>query len=191
MKWTKRQSKNLAFLAIAALFIIPYTRKPIQIMVNKGVALFGPSIKSPSEQKNIGDVDWVLIGDNGEPLNFSDAKGEVIFINFWATWCPPCIAEMPSMHDLYKDYKDKIEFIFVSDEKPEVVDRFLREKGYDFEVYRSAEKYPEIFDVSGIPRTFLINAKGNIVIDKTGAANWNSDKVHRVIGDLLQEQAIN
>lgn len=185
MKFFKTHLKNLVYLGIAALFIIPQTRKPIQIFVNKGLALFGPSIIESSKQEKIDYEDWVLISNNAETFNFKDAKGKVVFINFWATWCPPCIAEMPSMQKLYDDYNDKVEFVFVSDEKQDVVSQFLTKNGFSFRVYKPTTQYPEAFDISGIPRTFLIDSKGNIVIDKTGAANWNSDSVRETIDKLL------
>lgn len=185
MKFNKTHLKNFIFLGIVVLLIIPQTRMPIQVFVNKGLALFGPSIIESSEQQSITLEDWVLIANNGETLNFKDTKGKVVFVNFWATWCPPCIAELPSMQKLYDDYKNKIEFVFISDEKQDLVKRFLTKNGYTIKVYTPTTQYPEIFDISGIPRTFLIDAKGNVVIDKTGAANWNSDAVRETIDKLL------
>ncbi|TBN04691.1 TlpA family protein disulfide reductase [Hyunsoonleella flava] len=185
MKITKQHIKNLIFLGVAALFIIPQTRKPIQVLVNRGLALFSPSTIEASKQQHIGEIDWVLIDINGEGLNFRDTKGKVVLINFWATWCPPCIAEMPSMDKLYADYSNKIEFLFVSDEKQEVIKKFLNKNEYNFNVYKPVTKYPEVFDVGGIPRTFLIDTNGNIIIDKTGAANWNSETVRETIDKLL------
>ncbi len=185
MKLTKKHLKNLIFLAIAALLVVPQTRTPIQVFINKGLALFSPSIKDTSEQQNIGDVNWQLVNNNNETLNFQNTKGKVVLINFWATWCPPCIAEMPSMHELYEDYKDKIEFVFVSSEQTKVIHNFLSKNSYSFDVYRPVTAHPEVFNVQSIPRTFLIDTNGNIVIDKMGAANWNSEKVRNTIDGLL------
>jgi thiol-disulfide isomerase/thioredoxin len=111
----------------------------------------------------------------------------VVFINFWATWCPPCIAEMPSIQNLYKDYKDKVEFLLVTNDPYSEINEFLSKNNYDFKILRPVTFNKSVFEVSTIPRTFLIDKTGKIIIDETGAANWNSDKVRLVIDNLLKE----
>ncbi len=165
--------------------IIPQTRKPIQVFIQKGLAMISPSVISEEKRESVSDYNWKLEDLEGIQVNFNSSKDKVVLINFWATWCPPCIAEMPSLHKLYDDYKDKVDFYFVSNEKVEVLNEFLSKNNYSFKVHIPKTKYPEVFDVSGIPRTFLIGKKGNIVIDKTGAANWNSEKVRSQIDILL------
>ena len=92
------------------------------------------------------------------------------------------------MKVLYADYKDKIEFIFVSNEDAETINAFLDKNNYSFDVYNPLTSYLDAFNVKGIPRTFLIDTEGNIVIDKTGAANWNSDTVRNTIDRLLSKE---
>ncbi|MDO5977526.1 TlpA family protein disulfide reductase [Flavivirga spongiicola] len=186
MSRKKISLKNIIFLIIIAALIIPQTRLPIQIMLHKGLALFGPSVIKDTKQANLTNYNWKLKGEQGA-FNFEETKGKVVLVNFWATWCPPCIAEMPSMQALYNDYKDRIEFIFVSNEDDAVINQFLNKNNYTFKVYNPLTKYPESFDVTSIPRTFLIDKQGDIVIDKGGAANWNSDTVRKTIDDLLKE----
>ena len=188
MKLSKSRIKNLIFLVVIALLVIPQTRTPIQVFLNKGLALFGPSVEDSTNLKQVTDYNWRLKSIDGQVLDFNTVKGKVVLINFWATWCPPCIAEMPSMRALYADYKDKIDFIFVSNEDAETINAFLSKNNYTFEVYNPLTNYPDAFNVKGIPRTFLIDAEGNIVIDKTGAANWNNDTVRNTIDSLLNTQ---
>src|SRR5690606_14395552 len=115
MKMDKSKIKNLIFLVILAILIIPQTRKPIQILLQKGVMLINkPSIEKKETLVKLTDYNWNLIDGTNTPYDLKDAKGNVILINFWATWCPPCIAEMPSLQKLYNDYNDKITFLFVS-----------------------------------------------------------------------------
>ena len=187
MKANKFKRNNIILLIIIALLIIPQTRKPIQIVLYKGLAMFGPSIESDKDREVITFESWKLRSLEGQTKDFKDAEGKVVFLNFWATWCPPCIAEMPSLQLLYNDYKDKIEFVLISDEDPEAIKKFLNEKGYDFTIYNAVQAYPEAFNIRSIPRTFLIGKNGQVVIDKKGAANWNSDKVRAQIDALLLE----
>tara|TARA_R110002049_G_scaffold253508_2_gene428866 strand:+ start:5631 stop:6191 length:561 start_codon:yes stop_codon:yes gene_type:complete len=186
MSILKIKKSNLIFLIIIALLIIPQTRQPIQILLHKALAQISPSTIKESKQGAIDDYNWKLKDINGSLFNFEETKGNVVLVNFWATWCPPCIAEMPSMQLLYNDYKNKIEFVFVSSESSKVISGFLNKNEYSFPVYNPLTKYPEPFNIKSIPRTFLIDKKGNIVIDKKGAANWNSDSVRNTIDSLLK-----
>jgi thiol-disulfide isomerase/thioredoxin len=185
MRITKKQRNNIIFLILIAIILIPQTRQPLQILLHKGLALFSPSIEEKNEQKLIMDYHWQLQGETGEIFNFNEAKGKVVVINFWATWCPPCIAEMPSLEKLYNSYNGEVVFLFVSDEKQEVISKFKQKHNYEFEVHSALTAFPKEFDVTSIPRTFVIDKNGNIVIDKTGAANWYSDKVIATLEDLL------
>lgn len=187
MKFTKSKRNNLIFLTIIALLIIPQTRQPIQILLHKGLALFGPSIVDESNRETIINYDWELRDLDGNSYNLNETQGKGVFVNIWATWCPPCIAEMPSIQNLYNDYNDKISFLLVSDEDNEVVKRFFVKNNYTFNSHQSITKIPEVLDGRSIPRTFLIDQNGNIVIDKTGAADWNSEKVRKQIDELLAQ----
>ncbi|SFJ12226.1 Thiol-disulfide isomerase or thioredoxin [Olleya namhaensis] len=186
MKIPKVTFKNIVFGLIIVLLIIPASRQFIQIQLHKGLALFSPSIQTQSNREQINNYNWNLVDLNGSVYNFRQAENKIVLVSFWATWCPPCIAELPSMQKLYETYSDKIEFVFVSNEKNETIKAFMTKNGYNFKVYTPLEA-PIInqFKVSSIPHTFLIDQKGTIVIDKNGAANWNSDTVKATIDKLL------
>lgn len=181
----KIKGQNIFLLVILVLIIVPQTRFPIQVFLNKGLALISPSLISKESQIKIETYNWELKALNGSSYNLETVKGKVVFINFWATWCPPCIAEMPSIQSLYNVYGDKIEFIFISQESPQTIKQFLNKENYTFNVYSYDNKPPINFDVSSIPRTFLIDKSGTIIFDKTGASNWNSLKVRNTIDFLL------
>lgn len=189
MTKTKRQRRsNLIFLVIIVLLLIPQTRKPIQVVVNKGIAYFvKPSAIDQSERIQISNNDWALTDLNGNIINYTSLEGKVLFVNFWATWCPTCIAEMDSINALYEHYKtnDDVAFIIVSNEDVEVIRKFMASKNYSFPVLQSVNEYPPEFNVSSIPRTFIISPSGAIVVDKTGAANWDSEDVITIINDLF------
>ncbi len=187
MNISKSKRNNLIFLLVVVLLIIPQTRQPVQVLLNKGLALFSPSVTDSEDRKVLDTYNWQLEDVNGNTFDFASTKNKVVLINFWATWCPPCIAEMPSLEKLHNDYKDKIIFLFVSNEDSEKISMFITKNDYTFNVYKPLTQYPKVFNVSSIPRTFLIDKKGNIVIDKTGASNWNSKKVRTTIDELLAE----
>lgn len=187
MKLNKKNISNLIFVILLLLFFIPNTRGMMQIFLTR-IFSFSPSIENASEQKKIATYDWKLHGVNTESMNLSEAKGKVVLINFWATWCPPCIAEMPSLQDLYTDYKDKAVFLFVTNEVDEDIYKFMNAKKFDYPVYRSLSNDPSPFVKSPIPQTYLLDKEGKIIIDETGAADWNTSKVRETMDKLIAAQ---
>lgn len=186
MNLFKNQWSNIIIAVIILVLIIPGTRKPVQIFFNK-IFSFSPSVASEEDRTSIASYDWALEKNNRDRLNFSQLRGEVVIINFWATWCPPCIAEMPSFQELYVDYQDKINFIFVSSEDHETVRGFLNRKNYSLPAFRPLSQAPEPLNGNTLPTTFLIDKQGNIVIQKVGAADWNSENVRETIDALLEK----
>ena len=127
---------------------------------------------------------------DGIELNFADTKGKVVFVNLWATWCPPCIAEFQTIQDLYNDYNEKVVFLLVSDESPETIKKFLAKKGYEIQIFNPLTDYPDGFDARSIPRTYIIDKEGYIVVDKKGAANWSSDAVRQQLDQRVLKNAL-
>jgi len=185
MKITKSQRNNIILLIIVLVMIIPQTRQPLQVLLHKGLALFSPSVIDKEERAVVSNYNWNLVDENGVSFDFNTAKGKVVVLNFWATWCPPCIAEMPSLEKLYQKYNKEVVFLLVSNETQEVVANFKAKNDYEFLVHSSQSEPPKTLQVSSIPRTFIIDKNGQIVVDKTGAANWNSDRVHETLEALL------
>ncbi len=177
----------MAIVAIA-LFIIPQTRTPIQVLLHKGLSYInGSSLIDKEDQENVANVSWELLSETNEHFDLKDTKGKVVLINFWATWCPPCIAEMPSLQELYNDYNDKVIFLFVTNEDFETVNTFKLKKAFNFDVYQPISAPPEVLTTRSIPKTFIIDKRGAIVVEESGAVNWNSETVRNQLDDLISE----
>jgi thiol-disulfide isomerase/thioredoxin len=187
MKLKKSQVYNIIFLVIIILLIVPQTRKSIQIGINQVKALFGPSISSNSEKETLNSYELLLKDDQGNIYDFNRAQNEVVFVNLWATWCPPCIAELPSMEKLYSDYGDRVKFLFVSNEEQSRVQKFLQRKEMTIPSYQPQNQLPEQLYSKSIPATFIIGKDGTIHVDERGAANWNSGEVRDLLDRLLAE----
>ena len=185
MKRRKPSISNIIFVILLVLMFIPQTRKPIQVTFNKVLAQFSPSVNSEEDQVQIAYYNWDLYDEAGNVVRFGKFKDQVVLINFWATWCPPCIAEMGSLQELYDEYNGKVAFLFVTADDREAIAAFKEKKGYTFPVYYSRSKPPSEILSESLPTTYLIDKQGKIVIDKKGAANWSSDAVKETIDGLL------
>ncbi|SDG70279.1 TlpA family protein disulfide reductase [Psychroflexus sediminis] len=174
---------NILFGILIVLIIIPQTRQPIQVFLNRIIA-FSPTEIDESDREKLKNYDWYFKNQNLNTVNLVQSKGKPVLINYWATWCAPCIAEMPDLQKLYTDYKDEVDFYFITSEKPEVVTSFLKKNEYDLPVYYFLSSPPDVLKSSSLPTTFLIDAEGEIIIKKTGAANWYSKTVRATIDKL-------
>ena len=186
MKISRAQVKNLIFLVLIVVLVFTPLGTTFKIWINRVIS-FSPSVVDVDEREKIDNYSWGLVSVKGEKYDFASAENnKVVLINFWATWCPPCIAEMPDLQLLYNDYGDKVDFLFVTNDKNEIVNKFMEKHNYDFPVYKQLTQAPEEFKHSSIPMTFLIDKSGEIVISKSGAADWNSEKVRTTIDKLLE-----
>lgn len=126
---------------------------------------------------------------DGKTVNFESLQGKVIFLNVWATWCPPCVAEMPGIQKLYDKVKsDKIAFVMLSVDQGgmEKVQKFVSKKGYTFPVYQPATQLPREFYSPSIPTTFILDIKGQIVAKHEGMADYDTKEVREFLEGLAR-----
>lgn len=133
---------------------------------------------------------WELHDLNGKTW-FFNTHDQVVLLNFWATWCPPCLKEMPSLQELYNDYGDRVKFVLVTDEDPEKVKRFLSKKRYTMPVFFPAEMPPTAILSRSFPTTYIIGKDGKIQVAETGAVNWNGPETRKTLDQLLAVQSTN
>lgn len=186
MTFLKKNWVNLLLILFLALLIIPQTRKPIQVTLNRLIA-FSPSTINEEEREHLQSYSWHLISLEGQPANFIESKGKVAIINLWATWCPPCIAEMPSFQSLYNEYGEKVDFYFISSEEQDRLQTFMQKHDYDLPVFQPRSVAPGQMQSNKLPTTYVISKSGEIVVDKSGAANWNDRNFKKLLDELLNE----
>lgn len=186
MKKRKFKISDIIFALFILLLLIPQTRTPIQVAINKlKVAVWSPSLEDANDQDQVAPFLYAVTDLQGASRNVAVGEGKVTFISYWATWCPPCIAELPGIQELYKDYGDKVNFLLLTQEAPDKVERFVRKKGYELPIYFPQMQAPEVLQENSIPTNYVINAHGIIIIKETGAADWNSSKVRNLLNELL------
>ncbi|MEX0720521.1 MAG: TlpA disulfide reductase family protein [Balneolaceae bacterium] len=122
--------------------------------------------------------DMPMVSLGGEYSSLEEFQGKTIFLNFWATWCPPCIAEMPNIQDLYDDISSEqnIQFVMLSlDEDPQNVQDFIHRKGFTFPVFILNGRKPGVYNSSVVPTTYVISPEGEIVMEHAGMAKYNTE----------------
>jgi len=117
-----------------------------------------------------------IVNANNQVVDISQFKGKKLFVNLWATWCPPCRAEIPSIESLgAKTDKNKVEFIMLSlDDNFEKAKSFATRNDMKLPVYYPVGNLPQLFNVEGIPVTFIFNERGEIIYQHTGSTNYNT-----------------
>lgn len=121
---------------------------------------------------------------NGNVVNLQSLKGKKLFVNLWASWCGPCKREMPSIEKLSQSVNsDKVQFVMISlDDEFEFAKKYVSSKGYKLPIYYPVESPPALFNVQGIPATFIFNENGELIKRIDGSENYNT----REYKDLLQ-----
>lgn len=117
-----------------------------------------------------------LINAEGKQVNFTDFEGKVVFINNWASWCPPCIAEMPTIEKLKNEFTEEdLAFVMVSfDQDPNKGLNWMRKKGFDLPVYFPGQNYPQPYLTDVIPATFILDKEGKLVHTQLGMADYSN-----------------
>ena len=151
--------------------------------------IFQPDTEESIMHGSQADYTMPLLSMDGESTTLTAFKGKTIFINFWATWCPPCIAEMPNIQRLYNDLDNEdIVFIMASlDEDPQKAWDFVTRKEFSFPVYSVIAK-PRIYDTSMVPSTYVISPRGEIVMKHQGMAKYNTESFKKFLNDLSESQ---
>ncbi|MCY3757020.1 MAG: TlpA disulfide reductase family protein [Acidobacteria bacterium] len=111
----------------------------------------------------------------GQVHRLSDFRGKVVLINFWATWCPPCIEEMPSMESLRKEIDEsQLQIMALSvDDSWEPIDTFLEKSSYGFGIYADfREKIAKLYGTHMVPETYIVDKQGVILCKVTGDRDW-------------------
>lgn len=170
------------FLGIIAILYLTGLHTEVIGFLQRGVlktGLIKPDTESEMKDLPSASYDLKLMNESGDVLDFTTLQGKTIFINFWATWCPPCIAEMPEIQKLYEDVKNNQDIVFALislDDEAEKAWQFIEKKNYTFPVYRLASNLPEVYSSQSIPTTFVISPEGKIAATHRGMASYDNKK---------------
>lgn len=200
-KFISIMKKNYSVIIMATIALVLLFVPEAKAFVQQGfmkIGLFQPKlekIESAPENNEEGEelpeanYAFEMIDEKGNKVDMQALKGKVVFINFWATWCPPCIAEMPSLQVLYDKIKDdpEIEFITIEVEgirKQDKVAKFMERKNLSLPVMYPNSGIPSDFFQGSLPTTIILDKKGNIAHTTLGMADYSGDDIVNFLHEI-------
>lgn len=136
------------------------------------------------------DYDFKMTDPEGNIVQLAQFKGDVLFINNWASWCAPCVAEMPTIESLYESTrnKDNIHFLLISqDESMQKAAQFMEDRDFNMPYYVPVSPLPQKFRTAYIPSTFVVSSEGQIIFKKEGIADYSSESFKNWMNELAEE----
>lgn len=194
-KWYSIDNIITAVLGIfVLLMIINPAVKSTAIQGLMKIGLFQPKIAKENigiQTKSNYDYSVNFTSADGNIISGESLKNKVVFINFWATWCPPCIAEMPSINELYHWFKNNPDIIFLlvdADYDIQKSTAFMQTKNFDLPVVTSKSSIPSEWYSGKLPTTVVLDKKGNVAYKQTGAAEYTNKKFINFISELINQK---
>ncbi len=185
----KKYGRNLHLfsLTIVIVFLNPYIFKDRAL----GDTHFMESLALVRFDEKVKAQNFALKDLNGNEVHLEDYRGKVIFLNFWTTWCPACLVEMPSMEKLYSEFKNKDFIILAVDmqEDSETVMKFKAKFKLSFPILLDTDGIvASYYGVNAIPVTYFIDRAGYLYAAAMGARDWASEDAFLLIKHLLDKE---
>lgn len=179
LKFIRKNIVNATFVVLLLVIILVPDAKAFLIKGLMEIGFFKPKIETPvASGMNLSGIRFK--DAKGNTIDLGDLKGKVIFLNFWATWCRPCRAEMPSVNKLYKQFKadQNIVFIFAdADGDLAKSTRFMTDRKYELPVYKVESDVPEQIFSGSLPTTVIFDKQGRLALHHEGAADYADKKI--------------
>ncbi len=194
-KRKKRKRSLIEWGVILAVILLLYvTGWHTQVLgtLQRGLLATGlikPSVPELTQDFPVASMDFYFADKNGTVQSLEEYRGDVIFINVWATWCPPCIAEMPSIQSLYNNMQgvDNVTFLLISmDEEFSRAEEFMARRNFDLPIYHYRSRSIEAYPSSVIPTTYVISPDGRLALEKRGLAKYDTPEFEQFLYDLSQ-----
>ncbi|WP_312192576.1 TlpA disulfide reductase family protein [Sphingobacterium sp.] len=166
-------------LLIGLLFLVPYLGQARKMILSNS-----------ARHARIEGYDVSFKDSQNKVVSLNQLIGKVVIINLWATWCSPCLAEMPSLDQLHKDFKSNSNVVILSvdiDGNLRSSSKFLAKRKFGLPVYQLNSALPKELSTKSIPTTIILDKSGKLVIKHIGGMNFGSQKFRRSLLDLTKE----
>jgi len=190
-KYLKKNGLTLLMVLFIIVILVNPNAKSWVLQQLMRTGFFNADIEQVDEHAERKPVENLNFKDeNGNVVSTQSLEGKVVFINFWASWCPPCRAEMPSISNLYEQFKTHpdIAFLMVNlGETQAKAEKFLKEQDYKFPLYTVNSELPQDIYDGVLPTTLILGKKGQLRYHHKGVADYDSEAFFKQITDLLKE----
>lgn len=183
----KKHWGSIIFYAVILFFVLNTDAKSWVLRQVIATGVLNTGIKKDAPDKQPVTTSFSFSSPEGNTLTSSTLQGKVVFINFWASWCPPCRAEMPSLNSLYLTLKNDNRFVFLfvsEDDDRTKASEYLKKNNFSIPMYYRNQVSPEMFSGT-LPTTIVLDKKGNIVMKHTGLAGYDNEKFITQLKSLL------
>ncbi len=188
--FTRKNIINAFFILLIVMLIVSPQAKALLIRGIIAIGIMRPPTESEVVKPSTPPVNIILRQPDGAVIQTEQLQGKVLVINFWATWCPPCIAEMPSLNKMYQHYKNNSNVAVLTVDADSDFSKsipFMQKNGYSLPVYVLAGKLPAGLISNSIPTTVIIAKSGRVVARHEGAADYSSEDFYNYIDALLKQ----
>ena len=155
-------------------------------LARASVFLLTVSFLLTSCKRKTSDLEKLELKDlSGTRIDLSSYGGKIVFVNFWATWCKPCIQEMPTIAKAQEALKDEnVVFLFPSNESVELIRGFKEKRSFDFDYLQVTNL--EALNIQALPTTMIFNAKGERIFSEAGFRDWSTSENLTLITEAQQ-----
>lgn len=188
LTWSNLVNAAILLLALAILFVPAVKVFFISAMMRIGLMRAPTEASVPANTSSApAKISFRTVTDS--VFSTDQLKGKILIINFWATWCPPCRAEMPSLNELYHHYKNNPKVMILPvdvDNKLAASQSFMHQNKYNLPVYALAGELPANLNFESIPTTVILDSQHRIIAKHEGAANYADKRFFDFIDGLVK-----
>lgn len=177
-----------SFVCAALLLVLLEAGAALLLFGSLGAAGDGPELPPMSR---LGDLQGSFVDLHGREYTFSDLRGKVVLVNLWATWCPPCRAEMPFLQNLWEKFRDddRVRVLCISPEDPEDLQKDPLAQSLAMPLYAFIAPIPPELEAEKLPTTYIFDREGRVVFGHTGMARWDAPEIVAYMEALAGEKA--
>lgn len=186
----KKNFFNIIFWITIILILVNSDAKTWVLRQLTYTGIFNAQLDKGKPSESLIEHDFNFSQEDGTILSTSSLRGKVVFINFWASWCPPCRAEFPSIEKFYQEFNNHPDIFFLminEDQDIQKGKKYLEQKNFTVPFHRLRSKVSEDIYSGALPTTIVLDKKGQIRMHHTGFSNYSSKKFIAQIEDLLAE----